>query len=305
MKGSCLFLLAILLGMSGFYYWLLADTDLSDKWWIPFLLALGLSITVANIQGIFQAMRRLSSSNRHPRDWKDGELVGASGPVQALREPLKAPFSDSSCVMAEFDIKRIVSSSKSNTGRSNEIMGFLMTPCAIFTKRGQIRLVGFPLLDQTTEQVCYEDECYERAANYCATTQFKELGKSPLTILKELTQVLTDDDGDINEHFRSKDSFLSGGPDALREQFGAGSYELTEKVIPQGATITVFGTYNARKQAIDIGSGLSKLDHSLALASMSQVISRSFRASIIGTLIFGAITAAGHYFVLKTLGLAG
>ena len=267
------------------------------------MLALGLTLTIANIQGIIQAIRRSNASKRLPRDWKDGQLVGVCGRIQALRDSVKAPFSGKDAVLVEYDIKYVVRTNKNSSHSVNDISGWLMTPCNVSTQRGQVRLLGFPLLSNMISSQPASGESYKKAAEFIASTEFKEMPGNPISAIREFVKVLKDDDGDVIVNYKKPGALDSKDPEEILKELEVGSYILEEKVVPQGAEVTVFGTYNKLKQALDIGSGFSNLDHTLELDKIENVVRRNYTHSILGSLFFGGITAAGHYYVAYSLGL--
>lgn len=80
-------------------------------------------------------------------------------------------------------------------------------------------------------------------------------------------------------------------------------YNLKETIVPSGAEVTIMGTYKAQNRQVNIGSGLSKLSHGLYLGPASKVLGKNLKKSVITTLVFAAIFAAGNYFLLKQLGI--
>jgi hypothetical protein len=325
MKNSCLFMLALLFGLGGFYYWYLSGTELHDKWWIGPLLSLSVVSFFGNLQGIYFAIRQKMAAGRPETQWKDGEFVGCSGRVQALSAPIEAPFSGKKAVIVEYELKRVVRSGDSDS-KVKCINGMLMTPCAVQTKRRSVKLVGFPLMANMTPEILSDETCYQNAARYILNTKFEELPANPIAIIKKLGELLADEDGDLKADFKDKKFYLDQAFDeewenedkpegaeivpvdpAARQEnvykaLIGDSYDLEENTIEQGQEVTVFGTYRANRQAIDIGSGLKNLQHTIQKGKLEEVIFKNLRKSIIFTIIFGGICIYSHIYVARLVG---
>ncbi len=330
LKTGCLFLLFLWAALSGAYFYLLQGTELEMQYWLPVVLALSVVIAIANFQGILLAISQKRASKKSPHEWRDGELIGISGQVKALRAPVIAPFSGKPCVILEYEISRTTGTGKNRTN-SIDFTGMLMAPCAVHTSRGPVRLVGFPLIPQTSHERIENPADLGRAGKYLATTQFKERTKNPLALLKELNEILADDDGDLKADFRNPGAFpteleddydddldesakppiasVAERPDELNARanlisarLSDESYTLTETLIPNGAELTVFGTYLAGRKVINIGSGLKNLKHQIHLGAIDSVLAKQFRRAIVWTLLFGTASLAAHWYVGKLLG---
>ncbi|MBX7136432.1 MAG: hypothetical protein K1X83_00510 [Oligoflexia bacterium] len=314
MKKGCAFLLLIWIAAGAGYFYFLRTTQYADRWWLPILLGLLFAIVIANLQGILLALKQRGASKKSPREWRDGELVGFSGRIQAVRSPLTAPFSGRAAVIVEYDIKHAVRSENNSTDKVSDFMGMLMTPCTVQSSRGQMKMVGFPLLSESYSEHFEEEAHYARAAKYLLTTAFKPRGKNPLTLLKELNEILTDDDGDVRAEFKASDSIISAEEDldagaalnretALAQDLKDRECWLEEKIIAQGAEVTVFGSYLAKKQAINIGGGMQHLSHQIHLGKLEVVLGKQLRKSVIGSVVWLAIFGAVNWYLAKELGL--
>ena len=339
MKKGCIFCLVIF-AASWIGYWVyLQSTPLADKWWVPGLLALSVLLVVSNLWGISIALKQKIASGRSQADWRDGKLVGVSGVISASR-PVTAPFSGKSAAIVEYEISKTSHGSNNSTQKTKECFGFMMAPTSIQSMRGTVRLVGFPMLADVRGTNVTDESAYRNAGEFLVKTTFKPEPGSALKILAEINAVLTDEDGVVDAHFGDmelRDSVLAGdydpddtdeitdtddgtdenpvdeepaeAPDAagsagrVGEKLSTRGYDLTETVISPGETITAFGTYRASKQAIDIGSGMTNLSHSLHRGPIEKVLFRKLRNSCFGTLFWGAVAAAGHWYVGKLVGL--
>jgi hypothetical protein len=328
MKKSCLLFIAILAASFYGYMQLLKSTPLDHKIWIPALLSIGLAALVANVLAIFMALRQKSGASKPRSDWRDGELVGISGMIQAQRSPIVAPFSGANCAIVEYSIKKRVFTDDGSGGSELEIYnGFLMAPCIVQGMLGSVSLVGFPLTVNIPQETFGDDQAYRRAANYLATASVVEKSSNPMTAIKQLNQVLADDDGQLRAdfcnagetaHITEKDLPLNAPAqtesqelneqpptpaDEIFNNLRNASNILSERALKNGTEVTVFGTYRAQKQALDIGSGLTNLSHTIQLGSLSANTSKNIRKAVIASIVWALIVGAGNYFVLKSIGI--
>ncbi|MCB0310367.1 MAG: hypothetical protein KDD42_03980 [Bdellovibrionales bacterium] len=322
MKKSCLFVLigwAVL--TAGYSYLLGRQALLEQYWWVAPLLALSTVILYGSLQDLLLSYRRNRALTLSGPEWRDGKYVGATGRIQAIGKPLIAPFSGEQAVLVEYEL-----ASGEQDSAIPDYRGMLMTPCAIQTSQGSRRIIGFPLLATLKEKTYSDPGDYQRAANFLLSTEFNTTATNPMTLLKDLNQILNDDDGDVRANFKQSDSTLldfeedekleeledselaaSEGPTPaerarlVSERLTQGGYILKEKLIKNGEAVTAFGTYRADRQALDIGGGLQNLSHQISLGSSEEVIKKLIARGV-GMLIFwGAVFVVSHYFFLVLL----
>ena len=202
-----------------------------------------------------------------------------------------------------------------------------MTPCTVQAKHRAVKLIGFPLMANLQSDVLTDKTCYENAARFIANTTFEELPSNPLSVIKKMTDLLADDDGDLKANFREKNFHIDevmqeyqdehadadpvseeNQPAKAKEEnilnfLYSRNHDLQETRIDHGSEVTVFGTYVAAKQAVNIGSGLKNLQHSIQPGKIDAVIGKNFTKAIIATVIFAAISGFAHYYVAKLIGL--
>ena len=339
MKVGCIVCLVIFAGSWFGYFVFLGTTPLAGKSWLPPLLAFSLMIVVFNLWGVLLALKQKVASRKSPNEWRDGELVGICGAVSSSR-PLTAPFSGKPASIVEYEISKTTSSGDS-TQKRKECFGFMMTPTSVQGMRGSARIIGFPMFAHIKGESVTGEAAYQNAGAFLMQHDFKPEPGNPLKILSEINAVLSDDDGVVDAHFGDvtlKECVLAGDYDPeeldrvtdtddgiddippdedfpeqpidteaaakrLGERLYTSGYDLTETIVAPGQTVTVFGTYRASKQAIDIGSGIANLTHTIQRGEMSSVIGKNLRKSFIALIVWGAIAAAGHWYVGKMVGL--
>jgi hypothetical protein len=135
----------------------------------------------------------------------DGRKVTVSGTIHPLGEPLIAPFSASPCVICEYDLasqKRLTAGSD-NKNSGSDYTGFLMTPCAIRTQFGEVRLLGFPILEDFTEHQCHGVVAAGHAREFLQSREFEDrTGLKFVTVLSVFGELWSDDDGLVQKNIK-------------------------------------------------------------------------------------------------------
>lgn len=308
MKKSCLFILFVWIAVAFAYLQLFKGTELESLYWIPVLFGLAAAMIVGNIQGVFMALNQRKAAATPFGQWKDGDFVVVSGRISAIRSPITAPFSGTSSCVVEYEVKL-------GDTPGGYYSGFLMAPSAVMTNQGSVRLVGFPMLVDLPKEIYIDTDSYKRAGEYFANCKFEKKDGNPLKLISQLSAVLSDDDGEVKADFYDKNMSLhvleevEPGEESitLAEQIEigleAGGYDLEEIVIKNGDEVTASGTYRQSKQAIDIGSGIKNLTHSLKLGTVNYSTGAMLRNSFVTLIIIGGIFVTANWFVLKEIGI--
>lgn len=79
-------------------------------------------------------------------------------------------------------------------------------------------------------------------------------------------------------------------------------FSFNEVAVENGTDVTVFGTYRAQTQTVDISGGLSHLSHQFHFGKAPAVVGKQLRASVIGTVFWGVVFIASHGYMLNELG---
>jgi hypothetical protein len=297
MKKGCLVLLLIWISVSILYFYILNETELSTQYWVPIVLGLVAGMIFANLQGIYIALKQRQVAKRHPNQWKDGDFVVVSGILSAIRSPIISPFSGRQACIVEYDVKPI-----GNT--MGLYSGFIMTPCSILSSNGSVRLIGFPLLTEISEDTFNDVESYQRAGQYLSKCKFEEKSSNMVKFISRLNSVLTDDDGEVKVDFIDKrisqnysDIQSDNVGHEISQQLESSLHNLTETIIANGVEVTASGTYVQSKQAINIGSGLSNLNHSLKLGNVDKSTRSMLISSTIVFIILSCIFAGSNFYL--------
>ena len=301
MKTGCALSLIFLVGGYFAGNYLIGRTTIQSQHWVPYVYGIGVMLVFLNAWGIFQALLKKRAAGRQASEWKTGDLVVLSATIHAKRQALIAPFSKQQAVMVEYAIKEEDESEESIS--SNLYFGFLMTPCTLRSAQGSQSLLGFQNLPDFSKQILFHQTAFPSAIEFVRTTNFKPIAGNPITVASELRAIFRDNDGDVNANYAAPEArFLevmqAQQADNLKGLDPYRGFTLEEKLIPNGAEVTISGTYDADTNSIHIGDSIKHLDHSLALGAAAVTSNRPIVIAIIITLVFGSVLAAATYFLL-------
>src|SRR5688572_15699037 len=152
MLRGCLLSLLLLAALVGFYiYWLSNAFPESEGLTLGVIVGLIVFFCIGALSNAWRAWGdwSLVSEARYGLPLNDGRMVAVSGPIRPLGDPLIAPFSHTECVLCEYDLAKpeATGSSDDSDNTGSDYSGFLMTPSKIEGRSGEIRLLGFPLLE--------------------------------------------------------------------------------------------------------------------------------------------------------------
>lgn len=147
----------------------------------------------------------LVSAARHSLPPRDGELIGLAGTIHPIHEALIAPFSGAECVVCEYDLAgpaRVTGAQdRQNTG--SDYAGFLMTPCVIRSPAGDVRLLGFPILEGFDDRRCHGHAAARNARDFLMSNPVEDrAGLKLVTVLSIFGDVWTDDDGLVQKNVK-------------------------------------------------------------------------------------------------------
>ena len=111
-------------------------------------------------------MRKRARDGEPPRD---GERVVVLGRINAVGPTLTAPLSGAQCVAYDYDIRSMYGKGEG----AAYYTGFALTPSAVQTTSGSVRLLAWPDL-KVPQQYLRGDDVRERANEYVSKTPFVE-----------------------------------------------------------------------------------------------------------------------------------
>ena len=206
---------------------------------------------------------------------RDGQIEAASGPIRALGAPLEAPFTGQPCVAYDYDVKR------PDQGQS-EFAGVALTPCAIDTARGPVRVLGWSMLDEFPA-ASVDRLDLGRGERYLSGAPLEPLGFT--SVLSTLRDLVTDDDGTVRKDFR-----IGGAVVNLEGR------QIVERAIPVGMVVTLLGRWSDARGGI-APAGLASMNRLFAgdLASAKRQVGgnvvRTFAVALVFFLVLHAILA--------------
>ena len=166
----------------------------------------------------------------------DGELVAITGKVEALGQPLVAPFSGQTCLAYDYVIEHRNALSEPGAGVVVDREGLALAPCAIRSGVHLITLLGWPGLESFPTSATDG----ARARRFVVSTKFEERGD-----LDSLLQW-----GEVGR-------ILDAHGGAVRKDWSHTPYDVgndvasfTERILEAGEKVTVIGRYSASKNAL-------------------------------------------------------
>lgn len=208
MLRSCLIPLSLYAALStAYWWWLRQQFDPPGVWIGAAVVGLIVTLCIGALLNSRMAFREWSlvSSARHDLPWSDGRWTALAGEIHPVGEPLVAPFSGKECVLCEYEVaeKRASSSSDSDSKPGLDFAGFLMNPCVVRTRMGDVRLLGFPNLEGVSEDDFFTSDAVRRARDFLLAAEFEDYsGLKLVGIIRAIKEAWTDDDGFVRKNIR-------------------------------------------------------------------------------------------------------
>jgi hypothetical protein len=144
---------------------------------------------------------------------KDGAVLTVVGPIRASGgASLETPISRRPAVLYGYDISHPGRNSQGENYPIKDFAGFALTPCVIDSRLGAIKLLGFPQLEGFSKYSINSPDL-EKVREYIATTPFQDMaGFNPLTMFREIKELMTDDDGQLRKDWRMTNDDVTENP---------------------------------------------------------------------------------------------
>jgi hypothetical protein len=193
--------------------------------------------------------RRVLARSRAGALPQDGKRFAAAGRIAALAAPLAAPFSGTPAVAYRYRAGGAARDGEAApgsppgyqaAGSAPALAGFALAPAAIRASAGDVRLLGFPLLEGFPETIVDDDAARARAAAFVGSTPFEGLGPADWArVFGEALALAADVQGSLRKDFRV------GG---LQEV--ASGDRLAETVVPDGEEAVAIGLFHAAEGGV-------------------------------------------------------
>jgi len=295
MKRGCLISLLILAACFGGYWYVLhGHVEPPAFWWATGVASFFMWISISSLQGAITSARdamRVSSESSFGgyggEQFENDAIVTVVGHIRAVGSSLRAPFSGNAAVLYSYDIDHISHSNNDSTN-VKDYSGFALAPCAIDSPHGSVRIFGFPLLEGFPKKSYSTDEGRRNAAAYLEATQLKDMqGFHPGTIIHEIKELLTDDDGQFRKDWK------------MTEDRDLSDKDLSEQIVAPGDQVCAIGRWSAAKHGlIPPAGGVIRL----LQGDPQKIVSGLWRKTVgnlIGALIVGAIVNGAVYMLLQ------
>jgi len=203
--------------------------------------ALALFGAISNlIQGLSDKIVLARAAKSSPLS--DGKRAAAIGRIDSSGlATITAPFSGRDCLAYEYEVYELIvmrsGRSPSTTSKKLHCSGFGLIPSRIRTNQGEIRILGFPLIDEFPKDFTESPEDRARAEAFIAQTKFHNIKKNFGSIFSEFDDLFRDADGAVQKDL--------GEPVTIQER-----HRLTEIIVPRGSDVCAIGVYSRRDNAL-------------------------------------------------------
>ena len=210
MFRSCFLALLLYAAIAvGYWFWLDTVFDRPGSYWgaagLGFVVFLCLGALI-NAKNAWKDWSLASAARSHSPP-RDGRLMAACGPIQPIGQPLLAPFSNAPCCLVEYDLSTQSKSTSTDddTKTGSDLAGFLMTPSEIQTGAGNIRLLGFPILEESASYTLGSYTAARRARDFVSRTQFEDIsGLRLVNVFSAIQDAWADEDGNVEKNLQLK-----------------------------------------------------------------------------------------------------
>jgi hypothetical protein len=226
------------------------------------------------------------------KPFRNGKRAAAIGRILPAGLSLcTSPFSKKECVAYQYEVTQTVRQRGKQGGTSTMELcsGFGLTPAVIRSPQGDIRLLGFPLLDDWKHRSINSPEERQKVAEYIASTKFLKIGLGNIAgAFRQFEELFGDEDGAVRKDL--------GEAIELRD-----GHDITEVVVPSGAEACAIGTYDSSKSAFVYGKNFGvpiRLIPGNAEAAMQKMKSANRSTVIFGIAFFmlmHAFLGAAYY----------
>lgn len=317
MKG-CLPLLLIFAALMYLEAMWIQSLGLPHAWWAAFVLALGASMVLGSVHGLWAARRKLDVPETPLEQWQEGATLRLGGILRARHHPLTTPVTGRSAVMYEYEMRPQIRASTMHDRRREGAVGMDMAECVLETPFGTVPLQGFPTLREVPEQQFSASEHRAAMVNHLTSTPWHIRGDTdPDSHWQDLMGAALGEPGRLPLHMLNartldlvqlptwKERGIVANPDQVRQMVDQGKWLVAERVVEQGAHVTVTGTYHAMSHGLDIGRSLSLqgAQHGIKLGAAKGVAAAEWRTTLVMAVILVLLTFGVHYLVYGNDGL--
>ncbi len=276
---------------------------LPHAWVLASLLALGVTLSLGSLQGVWQAWRRRGEPESAAL--RDGTLVRLSGELQAEGRPVLAPFSGREALFVRYAGSAAEADGDDVGTRRPHWRGLRSTPCRLRSRVGVLSLRGFPSLGAVAEQQFSGAAHHPAAAQVLAETAWQLAPELPAFDLQSAAQAWAIGTVDlINPQALQRLQMEVGRstPAEVLRRLPERPWVFRERVVPPGVPVTVVGTWRAAQAVLDVGCGPQSPAHEIVLGDAAALARRQFAVALGFATGLWALTLAGYGVVMVERG---
>ncbi|MBY4596951.1 hypothetical protein [Ottowia caeni] len=271
------------------------------------LLTLAVTLALGSAQGVWQAIKRKSSPETPPSQWKDGQLILAGGRLKG-NVLKRAPWTGREVLFYWY------SASARHTARqaganAPGFRGMDLALMELVTEARSIKLEGVPNPRHLIPEVSFQDEeKNQEAARHLASTSW--------TTAPEIVNFsMADAEMNfsavplhlINRSGRQHLDAVEGqaySAEHYLKMLRMGRWFYRERVLLPGEEVTVTGTFHDHPPRIDIGTSTSiqGAQHEIRRGLPAATASGNLMSTIVFAAVLAALAVGAHYFVYGQAG---
>jgi hypothetical protein len=303
MRWGCLWSIALFAGTTALMGRQVQALGLPQPWVFAVVLALGVTLGVGSLQGVWLAWRQRGQPETAPAKLRDGALVRLSGVLRAEGHPVRAPISDREALFVRYAGTAAEADGDQVGTRRPHWRGQRSAPCRLQGGTLSLRLRGFPTLRHVAEQQFSGPQHHDAAARVLEASDWQLEPELPALDLHEAAQDLAAGAGALNVINRQALQRLGmtigkTKQAELLQRLPDRPWVFRERVVPPGVPVTVVGTYRAAQGVLDVGYGPQSPGHEIFLGEAGALARRQFGVAAGFAAVLWAATLAGLYLVL-------
>ncbi len=303
MRWGCLWLIALFGAAAVLTGRQVQALGLPQPWLFACLLALGVTLSLGSLQGVWLAWRQRGQPQAAEADLRDGALVRLSGVLQAEGQPLHAPISGREALFLRFDGTAPEVDRDHGGTRRPHWRGLHSAPCHLRSGPRRLVLRGFPTLRHIAEQQFSGPEHHPAAARLLAQTPWQIEPDLLAVDLHDAAQDMAAGTGPLNvinrRALQRLQMEIGRTPQTeLMQRLADRPWVFRERIVPPGIPVTVVGTYRAAQGVLDVGYGPQSPGHEIFMGEAAVLARQQFWVALGIAAALWVATVAGLYLTL-------
>ncbi|MFZ5484391.1 MAG: hypothetical protein ACOZB0_09185 [Pseudomonadota bacterium] len=269
---------------------------------VAVVLGLGVTLSLASVQGLAQAWRLRDRPQTDVSRWQDGQCIRISGTLVPTGPVPRAPFSERPAIYCAYAGRSHDNEVGDASRQVAHWRGQWAVPCALQTASAALAVLGVPALREVPETQFRGRAYLPQAARHLANTDWQVTPE--LADLPRVASMMSEGLAGLPAHVINRAALGALGlrigetsEAELLDRIDPDHWLFSERVVEPATQVTLVGTYRAHPPAIDINLAAATSDHALHLGDAGQVARRHWRSTLGFVAVLGGLTLAAHYAV--------